>query len=88
MFAEPKLQFRTEKQRSYVFFKNRRFRGVDPPEGLEVAPDNLAQIFLEIRALTIRARPSGRESYWAKTTEFFWIIPERAGSEQGGLLAA
>jgi hypothetical protein len=46
-------------------FKNRRFGGVDPQEGLEVAPDILAQNFLEISARTIRARPSRREPGWA-----------------------
>ncbi len=35
--------------RSYVFFKNRKF---GPPEGLESAPDILAQNFLEISYLT------------------------------------
>ncbi len=48
-----------------LFLKNRRFGGVDPPEGLEVAPDILAQNFLEITGLTLRARPSGREPGWA-----------------------
>ncbi len=35
-----------------VFFKNRSFGGVEPPEGLKMVPDILTQFFLEIRILT------------------------------------
>jgi hypothetical protein len=34
------------------FFLNWSFGGVEPPEGLEIAPDILTQIFLKIRILT------------------------------------
>jgi hypothetical protein len=56
----------------------------------------LAKNFLEISALTIRARPSGREPGWAeprpldrakKTIEYFWDLKE-LGSEPDGLLVA
>jgi hypothetical protein len=33
---------------SYCFFKNWSFGGVEPSEGLEIVPDILKQIFLEI----------------------------------------
>ncbi len=56
MFSDPNIHFRTE-VRSYpknvptVFLKNRSFGGVEPPEGVEIVPDILTQIFLEIRIL-------------------------------------
>jgi hypothetical protein len=87
VFADPKLQFRTEKRsytnfkRSYVIFLNRRFGGVDRPEGLEDAPDILTENFLEMSALTIRAQPSGREPGWAapKKVEVHEVIIVRLG---------
>ncbi len=30
---------------SYIFFKNRSFGGIEPPEGLEIVPDILTQNF-------------------------------------------
>ncbi len=54
--------------RSYGFFKNRSFGGVEPPEGLEIEPDILIQIFLEIRILTATgagcALPGWAEPKW------------------------
>ncbi len=81
MFFDPKLQYRTE-QRSYtrntptVFKKNRRFGGVDPPEGLKHAPDILAQKFLEISDLT--ATGAGSAGTSQKMVEIFWRF-ERVG---------
>ncbi len=35
-----------------LFFKNRSFGGVEPPEGLEIVPDIFTQNLIEIRILT------------------------------------
>jgi hypothetical protein len=62
-------------KRSYGFFKNRSFGGVEPPEGLEIAPDILTQIFLEIRILTATGtgseQPCSAVHGRAKMDEFF-----------------
>jgi hypothetical protein len=56
------------------------FGGVDPPEGLESAPDILAQIFLEISDLTATGAVSAGQS--PKKVEFFWRF-DRAGQRTG-----
>jgi hypothetical protein len=80
MFSDPYIHFRME-VRSYPknvptgFLKNRSFGGVEPPEGLEIVPDILTQIFLEIRILTETGAGSDQPcSAWlgqAKMDEFF-----------------
>ncbi len=51
-----------------LFFKNRRFGGEEPPEGLEITPDILTQKFLEIRILTVTGagseQPCSAEPKW------------------------
>ncbi len=60
-----------------VCFENRSFRlgRVEPPEGLEIVPDILTQVFLEIRFLTATGagsdQPSSARLGRAKTDEFF-----------------
>ncbi len=62
-------------KRSYGFLKNRSFGGVEPPEGLEIVPDILTQIFLEIRFLTATGagsdQPCSAGLGLAKMDEFF-----------------
>jgi hypothetical protein len=84
VFSDPKLPFRTE-QRSYTktflpFIKNRMFAAVNPPEGLEITPDILAQNFLEISNLTATGAGSAGPSQ--EKVEFFWRF-ERAGERTG-----
>ena len=62
------------------------FGGVDPLEGLENAPDILAQIFLEISDLTATGAGSAGQSQ-KKKVEISGDSKER-GSELGGLQAA
>jgi hypothetical protein len=56
VFSDPNIHFRTEvcsyPKNVPTVFKNRSFRGVEPPERLEILPDILTQKFLEIRLLT------------------------------------
>jgi hypothetical protein len=80
MFSDSNIHFRTE-VRSYpknvptVFFKNLSFGGVEPPEGLEILPDILKQIFLEIRSLAATGagldQPCSAGLDRAKIDEFF-----------------
>ncbi len=86
MFSDPKLKFRTE-QRSYTknvpsFSKKIRGR---PPEGLENAPDILAQNFLDISDLT--ASGAGLAGPSQKRSKISGYSKER-GSEPGGLQMA
>jgi hypothetical protein len=83
VFSDPNIHFRSE-VRSYlknvptVFFKNRSFGGVEPPEGLEIVPDILTQNFLEIRILTATGagsdQPCSAGLGRAKMDEFFTRI--------------
>jgi hypothetical protein len=86
MFAKLKLQFRTEKRSKTnnvpIFFLI--------SEGLEDATNILIENFLEISALTIRARPSGRDLGWAapKKSLIFSGELKEWGGETDGLRAA
>jgi hypothetical protein len=83
VFADPKLQFRTE-ERSYpnnvptFVFENQSFGGADPPEGLKNAPDIPAENFPEISNLTAKGAGSAGKS--KKIIEFLWRF-KRAGEQ-------
>ena len=70
--------------RSYGFFKNRSFGGVEPLEGLENAPDILTQNFLEIRILTATGAGSDQRC----SAEPKWTNFSRQSSKQGSEPAA
>ncbi len=89
MFSDLKFHFRTEvrsypKKRSYAFFNNRSFRGVEPQEGLKNVPDILTHNFLEIGVLT--ATGAGRALLVrAKMDDFFL---EKSKSRGANLLVS